>query len=63
MTSMVLNIQLIGLLTTKKLGTIWEGLMTKNTKAVCKIEGINYTLIRIREFLNPYLYRFFNITI
>ena len=32
--------------------------MTKNTKAVCKIEGINYTLIRIREFLNPYLYRF-----
>ena len=38
-------------------------LMTKNTKAVCKIEGINYNLIRIREFLNPYLYRFFNITI
>ena len=34
-------------------------LMTTNTKAVCKLEGINYNLIRLREFTNPYIYRFF----
>ena len=34
-------------------------LMTTNTKAVCKIEGINYNLVRLREFMNPYIYRIF----
>ena len=37
-------------------------LMTKNTKAVCELEGINYNLIRLREFINPYFYRFLNKT-
>ncbi len=34
-------------------------LMTTNTKAVCKIEGINYNIVRLREFINPYIYRIF----
>lgn len=37
-------------------------LMTTNTKAVCELEGINYNLIRLREFINPYIYRFFKKT-
>lgn len=34
-------------------------LMTTNTKAVCKLEGINYHLVKLREFINPYIYRIF----
>tara|TARA_B100001250_G_C19641362_1_gene718427 strand:+ start:77 stop:703 length:627 start_codon:yes stop_codon:yes gene_type:complete len=37
-------------------------LMTTNTKAVCELEGINYNLIRLREFINPYIYRIFKKT-
>ncbi len=34
-------------------------LMTTKTKEVCELEGINYNLIKFREFINPYIYRFF----
>ena len=34
-------------------------LMTNNLKGVCEIENINYYKVITREFLNPYLYRFF----
>ena len=34
-------------------------LMTTDVKAVCKIEGVNYHKVKFREFLNPYIYRFF----
>ena len=34
-------------------------LMTTDTKAVCDIEGINHNIIKFREFINPYIYRFF----
>ena len=36
-------------------------LMTTNTKEVCKLEKINYNLISFREFINPYIYRFFKV--
>ena len=38
-------------------------LMTTNTKAVCKLEGINYYSVVFREFINPYIYRIFKRTI
>jgi hypothetical protein len=38
-------------------------LMTTNTKAVCELEGINYNIIRLRESINPYIYRIFGKTI
>ena len=34
-------------------------LMTNNLKGVCDVENINYYKVIAREFLNPYLYRFF----
>ena len=34
-------------------------LMTTNTKAICKIEKVNYNFIKLREFINPYFYRIF----
>ena len=34
-------------------------LMTTNTKEICKLEKINYYFISFREFINPYIYRFF----
>ncbi len=34
-------------------------LMTNNTKLACEIEGLNYNFVKIREAVNPYLYRFF----
>ena len=34
-------------------------LMTNNTELACKIEGLNYNFVKIREAVNPYLYRFF----
>ena len=34
-------------------------LMTTNTKEICKLEKINYYFISFREFVNPYIYRFF----
>ena len=34
-------------------------LMTNNLKGVCEVENINYYKVITREFLNPYLYRFF----
>lgn len=36
-------------------------LMTTRLKEVCEIENISYYKIRAREFINPYLYRFFKI--
>lgn len=36
-------------------------LMTTKLKEVCEIENISYYKIRTREFINPYLYRFFKI--
>ena len=38
-------------------------LMTTDTKAVCKLEGINYYSVAFREFINPYIYRVFKKTI
>ena len=38
-------------------------LMTTDIKTVCKIEKKNYLLAIIRYKINPYLYRFFKITI
>lgn len=34
-------------------------LMTNNLKEVCKIENVNFLKIKLREFINPYLYRIF----
>ena len=34
-------------------------LMTRNIKEVCKIENINYSLIKFKYLINPHLYRFF----
>jgi len=34
-------------------------LMTLNVKGACKIEGINYYKVRLREFLNQYMFRYF----
>jgi len=34
-------------------------LMTLNIKDACKAEGINYHKVRIREFLNQYMFRYF----
>ncbi|MBD1134937.1 hypothetical protein IDH21_00885 [Pelagibacterales bacterium SAG-MED47] len=34
-------------------------LMTTDTKAICKLEKINYNFIKFREFINPYFYRIF----
>tara|TARA_Y100000590_G_scaffold325635_1_gene369456 strand:- start:1340 stop:1969 length:630 start_codon:yes stop_codon:yes gene_type:complete len=39
--------------------TLVYNLMTTNLKEVCNIEKTNYSKIKIREYLNPYLYRFF----
>jgi hypothetical protein len=36
-------------------------LMTTKLKEVCEIENISYYKVRTREFVNPYLYRFFKI--
>lgn len=38
--------------------TLVYNLMTTNLREVCKIEKINYTWIKIREALNPYIYRY-----
>ena len=34
-------------------------LMTLNVKGACKVEGINYYKVRLREFLNQYMFRYF----
>lgn len=34
-------------------------LMTRNIKEVCKIENINYSLVKFKYLINPHLYRFF----
>lgn len=34
-------------------------LMTTDIKSVCRIEGVNYQKVRIREFINPYYNRLF----
>ena len=38
-------------------------LMTKNVKAVCKVENINFYMVKFKHFINPYLYRFFKFVI
>ena len=39
--------------------TLVYNLMTTKLREVCKIEKINYQQIKMREFLNPYIHRFF----
>ena len=39
--------------------TLVYNLMTTNLREVCKIEKINYKWIKLREALNPYIYRYF----
>ena len=39
--------------------TLIYNLMTYDLKNVCKIEKINYQKVKAREYINPYLYRFF----
>ena len=39
--------------------TLVYNLMTTKLKEVCKIEKSNYQWIKTREFLNPYIHRFF----
>jgi len=43
--------------------TLIYNLMTTRLEEVCNIEKINYQKIKIREYLNPYLYRFFKIVL
>ena len=43
--------------------TIVYNLMTKDTKKVFAIEGKNNIYGRFRNFINPYLFRFFKKTI
>jgi hypothetical protein len=38
-------------------------LMTTNVKEVCKIENINYFLVKFKHIINPYLYKFFKFVI
>tara|TARA_B100000963_G_C22615095_1_gene666915 strand:+ start:1250 stop:1876 length:627 start_codon:yes stop_codon:yes gene_type:complete len=39
--------------------TLVYNLMTSDTKGVCEVEKINYYKQKTKEFLNPYIYRFF----
>ena len=39
--------------------TLVYNLMTTNLREVCKIEKINYKWIKLREALNPYIYKYF----
>ena len=34
-------------------------LMTSNVREVCKIEKINYLIVKLKHIINPYLYRYF----
>ena len=38
-------------------------LMTSNVKEVCKIENINYFLVKFKHIINPYLFKFFKFVI
>ena len=38
-------------------------LMTTNTKAVCKIEKVNYFFVHFKFLINPYLYKYFKFVI
>ena len=33
--------------------------MTDYIKQICEIENIKYLIFKIKNFLNPYIYRFF----
>ena len=37
--------------------------MTKDLKRVCEIENINFYKVKLREKINPILYRYFKFTI
>ena len=39
--------------------TLVYNLMTSDTKGVCEVEKINYYKQKTKEFLNPYIFRFF----
>ncbi len=51
-----------GDLVSNRLALVYN-LMTKNIRAVCEIEKKNYYSCMFRYKINPYLYRFFKITI
>ena len=38
-------------------------LMTSNVREVCKIEKINYFIVKLKHIINPYLYRYFKFVI
>ena len=38
-------------------------LMTSNVKGVCKIENVNYFIVRFKHIINPYLYKYFKFVI
>lgn len=38
-------------------------LMTSNVREVCKIEKINYLIVKLKHIINPYLYRYFKFVI
>ena len=38
-------------------------LMTTNVKGVCKIENVNYFIVRLKHIINPYLYKYFKFVI
>ena len=41
--------------------TLVYNLMTTDIKGVCEVENISYTLVKFREKINPYLYKYFRI--
>ncbi len=38
-------------------------LMTSNVREVCKIENVNYLVVKLKHLINPYLYRYFKFVI
>lgn len=38
-------------------------LMTSNIKGVCKVENVNYLIVRLKHLINPYLYKYFKFVI
>jgi len=41
--------------------TLVYNLMTRNIKGVCKEENLNYTYINLREKINPYIYKIYDL--
>ncbi len=38
-------------------------LMTSNVREVCKIENVNYLVVKFKHLINPYLYKYFKFVI